>query len=57
MLQLGFIKKKRKDRAAKYDKEHPETARDHSKKNYDKMKLEVGSKYKEMLEKKKEKKL
>jgi hypothetical protein len=46
------IYQKIKDRAAKYNKEHPEKARDNSKKNYDKMKLEGGEKYQEMLERK-----
>jgi hypothetical protein len=46
------IYQKIKDRAAKYNKEHPEKARDNSKKNYDKMKLEGGDKYKAMLERK-----
>ena len=48
------IYQKIKDRAAKYNKEHPEKARDNSKKNYDKMKLEGGAKYQEMLEKKRQ---
>jgi hypothetical protein len=48
------IYQKIKDRAAKYNKDHPEKARDNSKKNYDKMKLEGGTKYKEMLAKKKQ---
>ena len=46
------IYQKIKDRAAKYNKEHPEKARDHSMKNYDKMKLEGGRKYQEMLKRK-----
>ena len=46
------IYQKIKDRAAKYNKENPEKARDNSKKNYNKMKLEGGDKYTAMLERK-----